>query len=271
MPPQCRRCRRPRRRCRGAAALRRIALVAGLALLAAPATAGEVTVFAAASLRDALAEIAAAWDRETGHAVVPALAGTPALARQIREGAPADVFVSASRDWMDALEADGLIAPGTRADIAGNALVVVAHGPDAPPLDLAAEGALAARLGAGRLAMALIDAVPAGVYGKAALTRLGLWDGVAAQVAQADNVRAALRLVALGAAPLGIVYASDAAAEPGVRVVATFPPDSHPPIVYPAAVLARGDTPLAADFLAFLQGHEAQAALARHGFRPAGG
>ncbi|WP_092864532.1 molybdate ABC transporter substrate-binding protein [Albimonas pacifica] len=245
-----------------------LAFGAGLALAAAlapAARAGEVTVFAAASLKNAMDEIAAAFAEETGDEARISLAGSSALARQIQQGAPAEVFVSANSEWMDRLEADGLLAAGARVDLLRNALVLVAHGPDAAPLALAPGLDLAGILGEDRLAMALVEAVPAGIYGKAALESLGLWEAVAPRVAQTDNVRAALALVAAGEAPLGVVYATDAAAEPDVSVVATFPEDSHPPIVYPAALLTgAGET--AAGFLAFLQGPRARAAFERQGF-----
>ncbi|MGR3496177.1 molybdate ABC transporter substrate-binding protein [Citreimonas sp.] len=238
----------------------------GLAWAPASARSAQVTVFAASSTADAMAEIETAFEEATGHDLVVALAGSSALARQIRQGAPADVFLSASTEWMDAIEADGLVEPGSHFDLLGNALVLVAHNPDAAPIDIAPGIDLAGMLGEDRLAMALVDAVPAGVYGKAALETLGLWDSIAPQVAQANNVRAALALVARGEAPYGIVYASDARAEPGVTVIGTFPPETHPPIVYPVADLANRDTPAEADFLAFLRGPQARAAFARQGF-----
>ncbi|MFC4671806.1 molybdate ABC transporter substrate-binding protein [Seohaeicola nanhaiensis] len=242
-------------------------LAAALALLVSGATAAsadQITVFAAASLTNALAEIEQTFEAETGHDLSISLAGSSALARQIQAGAPADVFISANADWMDRLEADGLLEPGTRFDLLTNAIVLIAHSTDAPKAGIGPD--LPALLGDGRLAMALVDSVPAGIYGKAALEHLGLWDAVAPQVAQTDNVRAALALVATGEAPYGIVYATDAAAEDDVSVVATFPADSHPPIVYPAAELTNRDTPAIAEFFAYLRGAEARAAFERQGF-----
>ena len=227
---------------------------------------GSVTVFAAASLKNAMDGIAAAWRARTGHDVVVSLAGSSALARQIQAGAPADVFISANADWMDRLEADGLLIEGTRRDLLANSIVLVAHGGNVAPLEISPALDLSGLIGEGRLAMALVEAVPAGIYGKAALTHLGLWDTVAPKVAQADNVRAALALVATGEAPFGIVYATDAAAEPEVTVIGTFPADTHPPIVYPAAVLDGRDNPLATDFLAFLGSAEASGIFAAEGF-----
>jgi molybdate transport system substrate-binding protein len=231
--------------------------------LAAPAAADTVTVFAAASLQGPVESVATAWADATGHAVQVSHAGTAQLARQIIAGAPADVFLSASSDWMDAVERAGLLQPGSRRPIAGNSLVLIGHGLVRPkPL----RDALAAP-GDGRIAMALVDAVPAGQYGKAALTALGLWPGVEARVVQADNVRAALALVARGEAPLGIVYQTDARAEPGVTVVARFPADSHPPIVIEGALTA-GAGPAAAGFLDALTAPDGLRAFAVAGFAP---
>ena len=242
-----------------------LALTAG-AVLPSGARADEIVVFAAASMTNALAEIETGFEAATGHDLVVSLAGSSALARQIQEGAPADIFISASTDWMDRVEADGLIEPGSRFDLIGNTIVLVAFGADAQPVQIGPDLDLAGLLGEGRLAMALVDSVPAGVYGKAALESLGLWDDVAAQVAQADNVRAALAFVATGEAPYGIVYATDAAAEDDVTIVGTFPADTHPPIVYPAADLANRDFPAEAAFLDYLRGPEARAAFERQGF-----
>jgi len=240
------------------------ALVA--AAVALPGAAGAVTVFAAASLKTAMDGIAPAWEQASGDPATVVLAGSSELARQIGAGAPADVFISANTAWMDTVEADGLIAAESRVDLLGNRLVLIAHGPDAPPAEIGPALDLPGLLGDGRLAMALVDAVPAGIYGKAALETLGLWDAVAGRVAQADNVRAALAFVATGEAPLGIVYATDATAEDRVTVVGTFPAATHPPVVYPAAATAAGDTDLAARFLEFLRGDAAGAAFERQGF-----
>lgn len=247
-------------------------LVLGLVLLCAPlaARADRVTVFAAASLKDAMDEIAPAFEATTGHEVAVSLAGSSALARQIGEGAPAGVFISANGDWMNVLEAHGRLVKESRRDLLGNRLVLVgpvsaSAEPSADVPGITREFDLKARLGDGRLAMALVEAVPAGIYGKAALESLGFWDRLVDRVAQADNVRAALALVALGEAPLGVVYVTDARAEPRVTVVATFPEDSHPPIVYPAAAVAgAGEADLA--FLDFLSGPEASDAFTRQGF-----
>lgn len=237
-------------------------LIAALALIASPALADDITVFAAASMKTALDEIAARHEAATGDRVTLSYAGSNALAMQIRAGAPADIYISAAPRWMAAVADAGAVAE--QVDLVGNTLVLIAHAPGA------GDGAPALRdlpvlLAGGHLAMAMVDAVPAGIYGKQALTRLGLWDQVAADVAQADNVRAALRLVALGEAPYGVVYASDAAVEPGVHVVGRFPPDSHDPIVYPAALL-NGAGPGARAFFDTLQGAGAAATFAANGF-----
>jgi molybdate transport system substrate-binding protein len=248
-----------------------LALVAGLAVGALPPgpalAAREVLVFAAASLKTAMDEVAERYAQETGNRAILSFAGSSALARQIEQGAPADIFLSANRDWMDRLEQEGLVDPGARFDLLTNSLVLIAHGTTASPVEIGAGMDLAGLLGDGRLAMALVDAVPAGIYGKAALISLDLWNSVAPNIAQTDNVRAALALVSSGEAPLGIVYASDAAADGNVTVIGTFPADSHPPIVYPAAALARAsESPAAADFLAYLRRPSARAAFRRQGF-----
>ena len=243
------------------------ALALGIAVFApAPALSETVTVFAAASLTTALAEIEADFEAATGHDLVVSLAGSSALAQQIRQGAPADIFISASTDWMDLIAAEGLIEPGGRFDLLGNTLVLIAHGRAAPTVAITPDFALSGLIGDGRLAMALVDAVPAGIYGKAALDHFGLWGGIADRVAQTDNVRAALALVALGEAPYGIVYATDANAAENVTIIATFPPESHPAIVYPLARLAGRDGTGVAALVAYLQGDAARAAFVRQGF-----
>lgn len=236
------------------------------AALALPAAADEVVVFAAASMKTALDPLAQAFQAETGHSVVISYAGSNALAKQILDGAPADIFISASVQWMDEVEKGGEVAEGTRADLLGNTLVLVAHDAGAPQVTPAPGFDLAGLLDGGKLAMALVDSVPAGQYGKEALTALGVWDAVAPSVAQADNVRAALALVATGEAPYGIVYATDAAAEPKVHVVGTFPADSHDPVVYPVALLKNADDEADRAFLDALSTPEASAAFAAQGF-----
>jgi molybdate transport system substrate-binding protein len=188
------------------------------------------------------------------------------LARQIQGGAPADIFISASVDWMDATEASGDLREGTRRDILGNTLVLIAHGGGVTPVTIDETLDLVGMLDGGRLSMALVEAVPAGVYAKAALTSLGLWDDIEPLVAQSDNVRAALAFVAQDEAPLGIVYATDAAVEDNVTVIGTFPEGSHDPIVYPAAVAARSESAVAGAFLDFLTSDTARAIWQEHGF-----
>lgn len=256
-----------------------VVLVAGYFLWSlatgGPGTSREprpLLVFGAASLQDALADLAEGWRADGGGPLLFSFAGSATLARQIEQGAPADIFISADQAWMDALQADGLVAAGTRFDLAGNALVVVAPAPRGLPppgqIDLSMPGALAAALGGqGRLAVAEVGAVPAGRYARQALEATGHWPGVRGRLAQADNVRLALQFVARGEAPLGIVYATDARQDPRVREVARFDAAAHAPIVYPAAGMAASGNPDAADaFLAWLRGPSARAILARHGF-----
>jgi molybdate transport system substrate-binding protein len=224
-------------------------------------------IFAAASLKNALDEIAAAYAKEPGKAAPRiSYAASNALARQIEAGAPADLFLSADLDWMDYAQGRNLIRPDSRVGLLGNRIVLVAPKDSTTVVNLAPGLDLAAALAGGRLAMANVDAVPAGKYGKAALEKLGAWEGVKDRVAQAENVRAALLLVSRGEAPLGIVYRTDAASDPNVTIVGTFPEDAHPPIVYPAAITRASTNPDAAAFLAFLRGPEARAAFERQGF-----
>jgi molybdate transport system substrate-binding protein len=242
-------------------------LAAALALgMTGPAAAEEVVVFAAASLKDALDAFAGGWTAETGHTVTVSYAGSSQLAQQILQGAPADIFVSAAVNWMDEVEGAGLVVEGTRRDLLGNTLVLIAHGRDAEAVEIGRGFDLAGLLGDERLAMALVDAVPAGQYSKAALTSLGIWDAVAPSVAQSDNVRAALALVSTGEAPYGIVYATDAAADDNVTIVGTFPDDSYPPIVYPAALLAGAADAADRAFFEALASEAADAAFGAHGF-----
>lgn len=247
-----------------AARIARAALAALLLAGSSRAAAEEVVVFAAASLMGALDDAIAPWEAETGHEARISHAGSAALARQIEQGAPAEVFVSANVAWMDALEAGGLLRPGSRRDLVSNRLVLVAHGA-AAPVEVGPE--VVRRLGDGPLAMALVDAVPAGIYGREALASAGLWDALAPRIAQSENVRASLALVARGEAPMGVVYATDARAEPGVSVMASFPEKSHAAIVYPAALVA-GAGEAAASLLDHLASPEARAVFARHGFPP---
>ncbi|MGK6320650.1 molybdate ABC transporter substrate-binding protein [Sphingomonas sp. DT-204] len=223
-------------------------------------------VLAAASLQESMSAAADAWAR-SGHArPTISFAASSALARQAVAGAPADLFVSADQEWMDTLQQRGLLVPGSRADFLGNRLVLVAPRSSRAAVRLGPGVDLAGALGRGRLAMADPDAVPAGRYGKAALMRLGAWRGVEGRVARAENVRAALALVERGAAAMGVVYATDAAASRAVRVVAVFPAASHPPIRYPIALLRSSRSPDARAFRAFLLSARGKAIFARYGF-----
>ena len=243
----------------------RFLLSLGVVVCLAQAALADVTVFAAASLKTALDEIATDFTAKSGIPVVPSYGGTPALARQIAEGAPADIFLSASVEWMDDLAEKGLIRTESRRDLLGNQLVLVAHGPVAS-MTIDRNLDLAGLLAGGKLAMAQIASVPAGQYGKEALESLALWNKVEASVVQVENVRAALKLVEIGEAPLGIVYASDAIAAVGVTVVGTFPKDSHAPIIYPAALTATSVTE-AQGFLDYLETPEADAVFVAQGFQ----
>jgi molybdate transport system substrate-binding protein len=244
------------------------AAVAALSIAAAPlrASADDLVVFAAASLAGALDRVAEAWTAETRHRAVIAYAGSSALARQIQAGALADVFIAASVEWMDAVEASGDLREGSRRDLLGNTLVLIAHGRDAASVAIDENLDLAGMLGDERLAMALVDAVPAGVYGRAALSSLGLWESVEPLVAQADNVRGALAFVAQNEAPLGIVYGTDAAVDENVSIIGTFPAGSHPPIRYPAGVTAQSSHPEADAFVAFLGSDAARDIWTEYGF-----
>jgi len=225
-------------------------------------------VLAASSLQEALQAEADAWAKQDHPQPVISFAASSALARQIESGAPADLFLSADEEWMDAADKAGALRKGTRRDLLGNSIVLVAPKASAATVDLSRAASLDAAIGKGRLAMANPDAVPAGKYGKAALTQLKLWDQVAGKVAATDNVRAALALVESGEAPLGIVYATDAAASAKVRVVATFPAGSHPPIRYSVAILAASTSGQADSFEHFLKSTMGRAIFARYGFIP---
>lgn len=246
--------------------------LAGLSVMVAATTAPlhaeeKVTVFAAASLKNALDAINASWKADADGQATTSYASSSALAKQIEEGAPADVFISADLDWMKYLSDKKLTKADTELKLLGNRIVLVAPADAARDVTIARDFDLAGLVGDGKLAMGDVKAVPAGKYGKAALETLGVWASVEGKVAQAENVRAALKLVATGEAPYGIVYATDAVAEPGVKVVGIFPEDSHPPIVYPVGILAgTQNADAAAAYLKYLQGAKAKALFEQQGF-----
>jgi molybdate transport system substrate-binding protein len=224
-------------------------------------------VFAAASLKDALDAINAGWKKESGKQAVISFAASSALAKQIEKGAPADIFVSADEDWMNYLAEKKLIKPDTRFDLVGNRLVLIAPKDSKLTATIGQGFPLASLLGDGRLAMADTASVPAGKYGKAALEKLGAWDGVKDKIAQAENVRAALALVSRGEAPLGIVYATDAKSDPKVKVLDTFPESTHAQILYPLAIIAASTNKDAPAFAAYLKTAAAQSVFEAQGFK----
>ena len=231
-----------------------------------PARAADVTVFAAASLKEALDEQARQFEATTGNKVIISYGASSALAKQVDAGAPADAFISADLDWMDYVDQRGLLMPNTRVNLLRNTLVLIAPASSKATLRIGPRFALAAELGREKLAMANPDSVPAGKYGRSALERLGVWGSVEKQVARAENVRAALALVSRGEAPFGIVYSTDALSDKGVKIVDTFPPGSYPPIVYPAALLASGKSPAAMPLLDYLRSVAARSTWEKYGF-----
>lgn len=242
----------------------RIAVLA-LAFASFTARAQAPVVFAAASLKNALDEVILAYKKERGAEVRVSYAASSALAKQAESGAPAQIFISADLDWMDYLDNRGLVAPGTRRNLLGNRLVLVAPAKQPVKLQPAPGFPVSAALKGGRIALADPNSVPAGKYAKAAFEKLGVWEQVAPRVAAAENVRAALALVSRGEAPLGVVYQTDAAADPGVMIAGVFPAGSHPPIVYPVAAL-KGATREGAAFLDFIEGERARGIFEKHGF-----
>ncbi|HEY2050013.1 MAG TPA: molybdate ABC transporter substrate-binding protein [Caulobacteraceae bacterium] len=239
-------------------------------LAAQPRAAHEpITVFAAASLKNAMDDVGKAYLDATGTQVRISYASSSVIARQIEEGAPADIFVSADTDWMDELAKRGLIVASSRRNLLANHLALIAPANSTTQIAIRRGMPLATALGGGRLAMAGPD-VPAGRYGQAALEALGVWPSVESHLARGENVRATLAFVARGETPLGIVYDTDAKVEPAVRIVGLFPENSHSPIVYPAALVAASRNPGAAALLQFMEGPKAGAIFARYGFRRAG-
>ena len=233
-----------------------------------PALAQEksLTVFAAASMKNALDDISAAYTAKSGVRIVASYAASSALAKQIEQGAPADIFASADTDWMDYATAKKTINEPTRLNLLGNSLVLIA--PKDSKLDEVAIGPgfdLSKLAGDGKVATGDVKSVPVGKYAKASLEKLGAWAAAEPKFAMADSVRAALALVARNEAPLGIVYSTDAKVEPGVKIVGTFPADSHPAIIYPVAATATAK-PDAAAYLTFLRSSAAKAIFEKYGF-----
>jgi molybdate transport system substrate-binding protein len=244
-------------------------LISGLLLLLASSTAValDTTLFSAASLSDALTEIGKLFDARGADKVHLSFAASSTLAKQIESGAPVALFISADEDWMDFVEKQGLVVPGTRRDLLANELVLIEPAEHTERVTIGPGLDLAGLLGQDRLAMGDPDSVPAGKYGKAALQSLGLWSGVEARIAPADSVRSALAFVERGEARFGIVYSTDAAVAKSVRIAGIFPESSHKPIVYPIGVIRSGDSPTGRAFLDFIQSNQARAIFQRYGFR----
>ena len=247
-------------------ALAMLLAFSGFAPPHAAAQGKPVLVFAAASLKNALDDAASQYQRDTGKSTSISYAASSILAKQIEAGAPADIFISADLDWMDYLAGKNLIKADSRKTLLGNKLVLIAPLSGAGAVRIEPGFPIAKLLKGGRLALADPDAVPAGKYAKAALQNLGVWDNVENSLAPGENVRATLELVARGEAPLGIVYQTDAAIEPGVRIIGTFPEDSHPAVVYPAALVATSSRPDAAAFLAYIESAKAKPLFEKQGF-----
>lgn len=242
--------------------------LAGLLLAVVPGALAQerVTVFAAASLKNAMDAVNAACEAEVGELATISYAASSALARQIEEGAPADIFMSADLDWMKYLADKSLIKSETETKLLGNSIVLIAPADSTASTDIEQGFDLAGLLGDGKLAMANVETVPAGKYGKASLEALGIWSSVEDNVAQAENVRAALALVAIGEAPLGIVYKTDAAADPNVKVIGSFPEGTHPPIIYPVAQTTDSKVAQTPAFLKCLQTAKAKQLFEAQGF-----
>ncbi len=226
----------------------------------------DILVFGAASLKNALDDADALYQRDKGSKVVVSYAASSALAKQIENGAPADIFISADLDWMDYLAQRKLIKPDTRSNFLGNKIVLIAAADSKLTLTIGPNFRLAQALGNGRLAMANPASVPAGKYGKAALEALGVWSSVADKIAPAQDVRATLAFVSRGEAPLGIVYQTDAAADKGVKIVDAFPASTHPPIIYPIAVTSTSTNPETVAYISFLRSPAAKPAFEKQGF-----
>lgn len=245
------------------------ALAAALCLVSGVSHAAQekspVVVFAAASLTDAITEISAAFTQETGIPIRPSFAASSVLARQIEAGAPAEVFFPADQEWMDYLEKKELLKPGSRHDLLGNKLVLIAPAASKANVKITTGAGLVAAIGDARVATGDPDSVPVGKYAKAALTTLGAWDALQARLVRAENVRAALAFVARGEAPFGIVYLTDARIEKSVKVLDTFPESAHTPITYPIALTKKANAD-AQRFLTYLSGQRAAATFEKIGF-----
>jgi molybdate transport system substrate-binding protein len=233
---------------------------------AASAQEAKLVVFGAASLKDALDAVNAAYRREKSQEIITSYAASSTLAKQIEAAAPADIFISADLDWMDYLAKKNLIKPETRANLLGNKFVLIAPADSAVKLGIAPNFPLAQALGDGRLATADPNGVPAGKYGKASLQALGVWSSVADKLAPTENVRAALLLVSRGEAPLGIVYRTDAVADKEVKILGRFPDDTHPLIIYPIAAVASSTNSGDPSYIAYLRSPAAGALFEKHGF-----
>lgn len=242
-------------------------MLVGASLSPASAEDKTITVFAAASMKNALDEVDAAYTAKTGVKITASYAASSVLAKQIEQGAPADVFVSADTDWMDYALSKKTINELTRVNLLGNSIVLIAPKDSEINNVTISQGFDLAKLaGDGRIATGDVKSVPAGKYAKAALEKLGAWQAVESKFAMAESVRAALTLVARGEANLGIVYSTDAKVEPGVKIVGTFPADSHPAIIYPVAATTTAK-PETNDYLAFLRSSAAKTILEEYGFK----
>ena len=254
--------------------IRRLALATFLvgaalppALAQSQAPEKSLTVFAAASLKNALDDVNAAYTAKTGVKIAASYAASSTLAKQIEQGAPADIFISADTDWMNYAIQKQDIKDGTRVDLLGNKLVLIApKESDISAVQIGPGFDLAKLAGDGKIATGDVASVPVGKYAKAALEKLGSWSAAQPKFAMADNVRAALTLVARSEAALGIVYSTDAKVEPGVKIVGTFPADSHPAIIYPVAATTTAK-PETSDYLAFLRSTAAKNILEKYGFK----
>jgi molybdate transport system substrate-binding protein len=243
-----------------------LAILRGSSASPAPAQDKSITVFAAASMKNALDDIDSAFTAKTGIKVIASYAASSVLAKQIEQGAPADIFMSADTDWMDYVANRKAVNDTTRINLLGNSIVLIA--PKDSGLNQVAIGPgfdLAKLAGSGRIATGDVSAVPVGKYARAALEKLGAWQAAGPKFAMAESVRAALTLVARGEAALGIVYATDARIEPGVKIIGTFPGDSHPPIIYPVAATTTAK-PEASSYLSFLRSSAAKAIFESYGF-----